>query len=73
MVVMYDYSKLLGRIKEKGFTLKEFAKIIGINPSTLSIKLSGKAYFTQKEIEKICQALDICGNEIGLYFFTPKV
>lgn len=69
----FDYSKLLGRIKEKGYTLKTLAESINMSSSTMSIKLSNKAQFTQKDMHGICAALEIDAKYIGVYFFTPKV
>lgn len=66
----FNHSKLLGRMREFGFTQETLAKIIGINESTLNAKLNGKAYFTTKEIDKICEALNIAGDEIGAYFYS---
>ena len=70
---MFDYSKLLGKIKEKGYTLKTLAESVGISTPTLSIKLSNKAYFTQKDMHRICDVLGIDRRYIGVYFFTQKV
>ena len=69
----FDFSKLLGRIKEYGFTQERLAAEIGVSVSTLSYKLNNKAVFTQKEIRKICDFLEIVTAEIGVYFFTLKV
>ena len=69
----FDYSKLLGRIKEFGFTQEIIALKIGMSVSTMSFKLNNKAFFTQKEIIKICDLLEIETTEIGAYFFTLKV
>ena len=69
----FDYSKLLGRIKEKGFTQETLAKHIGITPGVMSMKLNNQSNFKQKEIFAICEALDIAISEIGEYFFVPKV
>ena len=66
----YNYSKLLGRIRECGFTHEQLAKAIGVNKSTLSTKLNGRFSFTTKEIDDICKVLDISNNEIGIYFFA---
>lgn len=71
--VKFDYSKLLGRIKEYGFTQESIAAEIGTKPPTLSLKLNNKAFFTQKEIRKICDLLEIEIAEIGVYFFTLRV
>ena len=69
----FDYSKLLGRIKEYGYTQETLAKGIGITESSMSLKLNNKAPFKQIEIRLICKILGIPNNEIGVYFFTPKV
>ena len=70
---MFDFSKLLGRIREFGFTQESLAKQIKINPQTLSWKLNNKSSFTIDEMDKICKLLDISLEEIGVYFFTKKV
>jgi len=69
----FDYSKLLGKIKEKGLTQETLAKSIGITPGSMSEKLNNKANFKQKEIFMICQVLDISVGEVGEYFFAQKV
>lgn len=66
----YNYSKLLGRIKERGLTQEQLAKRIGKNKSTISAKLNGQFAFTTVEIDDICRVLDISNNEIGDYFFA---
>lgn len=68
--MQFNYSKLLGRIREFGFTQKDVADRIGINPTTLSLKLKHKARFTAIEIDAICKLLDITTEDIGTYFFT---
>ena len=73
LCVKFDYSKLLGRIKEYGFTQESICLKIGMSESTLSYKLNNKSFFTQIEIKKICSLLGIESEVIGLYFFTPKV
>ena len=66
----YNYSKLLGRIKECGFTQETLASAIGMNKSTLSSKLNGRYPFTAKDIDNICKVLDISNDKIGVYFFA---
>ena len=68
-----DYSKLLGRIKEKGYTQKALARLVGISEGQFSQKISGNYAFKQAEIQKICDLLKIDADEIGVYFFTPRV
>lgn len=69
----FDYSKLLGRIKEFGYTQETLAKEIGITESSMSLKLTNKTPFKQIEIRLICKVLNIPVSEIGVYFFAPKV
>ena len=66
----FNHSKLLGRMREYGFTQETLATAIGINESTLNAKLNGKAYFSTKEIDKICKILNISNDEIGAYFYA---
>lgn len=66
----YNYSKLLGRIKELGMTQDRLSREIRMNPATLSLKLNNKNKFRQDEIRKICSTLEIRPDEIGQYFFT---
>ena len=70
---MVFYGKLLGRIREKGFTQEQLANLVGMTPGTMSMKLNNQAYFKQKEIIEISDALDIPYSEIGEYFFVREV
>lgn len=65
----YDFSKLLGRIKEYGYTQESLAKAIGKDKSTLCSKLNNKGEFKAAEMDEICKLLDISNDEIGNYFF----
>lgn len=73
MSIMFDYSKLRGRVKEKGYSQSQVADMIGIAPATYSQKINNKSVFTQDEISRIIKAVDIPMSDIGSYFFTPKV
>ena len=66
----FNYSKLLGRMRECGFTQAQLAKAIGINKGTLSVKLNNRFSFTQDEILAICKLLHIPICEIGDYFYA---
>ena len=70
MKVEFNYSKLLGKIKECGFTQAMLAKAIGINKGTLSAKLNNQFSFSQIEMLAICEALNISHDEIGAYFYA---
>lgn len=66
---MINNSLLWGLLKSKRLTQKELASMIGITNQTLSLKMSGKVQFKQKEIKKISEILNIPKNKIGQYFF----
>lgn len=66
---MNNHNELRGLIRAKGYTLKEFAKIIGMSLSTLISKLKCRVDFTAKEIRNICIVLDIDPRDIAFYFF----
>ena len=66
----FDHSKLLGRIRECGFTQKQLAKAIGMSKTTLSAKLNNQFYFTAKEMYLIGEVLNIPTSEFGEYFFA---
>lgn len=67
---MFNYSKLLGRMREFGYTQEKLARAIGLNESTLNAKLNNKGYFSNYHIDKICEVLDISKEEIGSYFYS---
>lgn len=71
--MFFDYSKLLGKIKEICKTQKIFAEKMGMKPSGLSARLSNKQEFTPTEIILACRILGIPIAEIPKYFFTRKV
>ncbi len=66
----YDYSRLLGRIKEKGYTQKALAKAVGVSESSLNLKLQSKNTFRQDEIVRISNVLGISLAECDQYFFA---
>lgn len=67
-----DYSKLLGRIKERGMTQKSVAEKIGVSEGQMCQKLAGRYLFKQSEIRAMCEVLGITQTQIGEYFFSPK-
>lgn len=66
----YNYSKLLGRMKEKGFTQVDVAREIGISETTMSFSVMNKRAFKQDEMLAICKMLDIAISDIDAYFFS---
>ena len=71
--IVFDYSKLLGKIKEKYDTQINFVKDIDLSLSSLNQRLNNKIDFTPRDIKTICEKLDINKSEIPDYFFTEKV
>ena len=66
---MFDHSKLLGRIRECGYTQGSLAKAINMTAGTFIQKLKNRTHFTSAEMLSICELLDISCEEIGAYFF----
>lgn len=66
----YNYSKLLGRLREMGLTQSELAEKIGISDSSLNHSLNNKRSFRQSEITSVCDYLSIPNEKIEAYFFV---
>lgn len=71
--MIYNYSKLLGRITEKLSTRACFSEKMGLSERTISLKLNGKIGWKQEEIIKACEILSIDAQDIPEYFFTLLV
>lgn len=71
--MIFDYSKLKGKIKEQFNNRKDFVKLIGLSLNSLSKKLNNKVPFISPEIYRIVEVLGIDVNEIHVYFYTLKV
>lgn len=67
---MFNYSKLLGRMKEKGYTQGALAQALNISANSFTNKLHGKSSFSNTEIKIICDVLEISNIQVGTYFFT---
>lgn len=73
--MQFDYSKLKGKMAEKGLSQKELATLIGISPATLNLKLVNrkeKYFFNQKEMSDIIRVLSIDKSSVESYFFCKK-
>lgn len=73
MNIEFDYSKLIGKIKENFNNRKDFAKLIPLSLNSLSKKLHNKVPFTSSEIYNMAQVLNIDPIEISIYFYTTRV
>lgn len=74
---MYDYSKLLGRIRELGFTQESLSKSLSgagkMSLTSLNLSLNNRRMFRQDEIIGLCGSLRIPYDMIPVYFFTAKL
>lgn len=68
-----SYAKLRGRIRERFGTQEKFAIAMGMDRSTLNLKLNSKSEWSTVEIEKACTLLGIRIEDVGEYFFNEKV
>lgn len=66
----YDYSKLKGKIVEVFGTYRKFAEVMGLSERTISLKLNGKIFWKQNEIQKAVEILGLQIEEMQDYFFT---
>lgn len=69
--MVFDFSVLRGKMREKGYTQEKLAKAIGMGPSTLNQKLNNKRDFTNLESLAIAKILGI--QDMGPYFFAEKL
>lgn len=69
----FDYSALKGKTIAEGKTDRDVATAAGMTPTTYSLKINNKSFFTQEQMLRICDFLGIPYCETPLYFFTQKV
>ena len=63
------YNILKLKIKYKKLNYQKLAKELRISESGLNKKINGKNYFTQSEIYKIKELLELSDNELIKIFF----
>ena len=71
--IIFDFSKLKGRIKEKVGNQKDMAEKLGISNTTFSSKINNNIDFTNSETQKMINILEIPLEKINDYFFTYQV
>lgn len=71
--IVFDYSKLKGRIVEKFGTQGRFAAANQLTDRSMSLKLNNGIGLSQEEVLKWCRMLDIDIMDIPDYFFKQKV
>ena len=67
---MFKKNEFRAILARKEMSATEIAKEIGIDPATLSRKISGQSDFYRSEIEKICEILELNAEEIMKNFFA---
>jgi hypothetical protein len=68
-----NHTKLRGRIVEQGMTCGDVAKLLNMSGVSFSYRMTGKIDFSQSEMAKIMQILNIPPTDIAAYFFTTEV
>lgn len=69
----WNYQKLRGKIKEICGTQDEFALRLGLGRTSVSQRLNNQLEFTQEEMYKSCEILNINLEDLPDYFFTHVV
>ena len=68
-----NYEKLLDRMYHYRQNQTTLAEAIRISRVSMNAKINSQRAFTQSEIIKICQLLDIPHSKIGDYFFIKEL
>lgn len=71
--IIFDYSKLKGRIIEKYNSQSKFAEAVGISDRSMSLKLNNGIGLSQEDIVKWSKLLAIDSENISSYFFNQEV
>lgn len=71
--VIYDYSKLKGKVREVFGTNEEYAHFLGISEASLYEKYKSNSYFNQNQIDKSINRFNESPEMIPIYFFAKKV
>lgn len=69
--IVYDYSKLNGKITEICKTHYVFAERMGWSERTATFKMNNIRSWKQSDIEKAITILQIDREDIVKFFFTP--
>ncbi len=67
-----NYSFLRGKIIENCGNLKNFAQKLEISKQELSNKLNNKSSFSQFQIQKAIEILNLNNEEVAKCFFVQK-
>ena len=67
---MFKKNELRAIMARKEISSNELAKALGIDPATLSRKISGQSDFYRSEIEKLYKILELTPEETMQIFFA---
>ncbi len=70
---MFDYSHLLGKMREKNLTQEELSNAASIGVVTLNKSLHHNRPFKQDEMANILRVLGVPLSMIDYYFFDKKL
>lgn len=66
---MFKKNEFKAAMARKELSAADIAKTLGIDPATLSRKISGQSDFYRNEIEKLCKILELTPEEtLGIFF-----
>lgn len=71
--IVFDFSKLRAKMKEKNFTIESLAKATGISFSTVATHLANGIAFNGEHAWRIAKALEAEDSELNGLFFTVKL
>ena len=70
---MFNKFAFRAAVINAGMTLGGLADILGLNPATLTIKMTGQSDFTLSEIHNIRNVLGLTPMESDKIFFADKL
>lgn len=71
--MIFNFDKLLGRIKEKYKTNAAFCLKLKISEKSFSEKINNKKDFRSREVVRMQQLLEIPKEEIPIFFYNYEV
>ena len=71
--MIFNFDKLLGRIKEKYKTNAAFCVKLKMSEKSFSEKINNKKDFKSREVVKMQQLLEISKEEIPIFFYNYEV
>ncbi|WP_415536024.1 DUF739 family protein [Dehalobacter sp. 4CP] len=73
MFIIFNHEKLEERINAMFDNIEAFGKFMGMSKQRINSRLKSATEFTQSEIEKAAELLNIQPEEIQTYFFDVEV